>query len=32
MSPALDTPEDYCRTSLGMSNRSAVPQSRLERR
>lgn len=32
MRPQLDTPEDYCRQSLGMSNRTAVPESRLERR
>jgi hypothetical protein len=32
MSPQLDTPEDYCSQSLGMSNRTAIPQSRLERR
>ena len=32
LSPQLETPEDYCRNSLGMANRTAVPQSRLERR
>ena len=32
MSPQLDTPEDYCRRSLGMANRTAMPISRLERR
>lgn len=30
--PQLETPEDYCRESLGMANRTAVPASRLERR
>lgn len=28
MRPQLDTPEDVCRTSLGMTSRSAVPASR----
>lgn len=32
MRPQLDTPEDYCRQSLGMSDRTALPASRLERR
>lgn len=32
MRPQLETPEDYCRESLGMADRMAVPQSRLERR
>lgn len=32
MSPQLDTPEDYCRRSLGMANRTSMPISRLERR
>lgn len=32
MRPQLTTPEDYCSQSLGMANRTAVPQSRLERR
>jgi hypothetical protein len=30
--PQLVTPEDYCSQSLGMANRTAIPQSRLERR
>lgn len=30
--PQLVTPEDYCRDTLGMANRNAVPASRLERR
>lgn len=30
--PQLVMPEEYCRESLGMANRTAVPQSRLERR
>lgn len=29
--PQLTTPEEYCRTSLGMANRTSVPASRLER-
>jgi hypothetical protein len=32
MRPQLDTPEDYCRNSLGMATRTSIPQSRLERR
>jgi len=28
MRPQLDTPEDYCRRSLGMASRSAMPESR----
>jgi hypothetical protein len=32
MRPQLDTPEDYCARTLGMADRTAVPQSRLERR
>jgi hypothetical protein len=32
MSAQLDQPEDYCARSLGMADRTAVPQSRLERR
>lgn len=32
MRPQLDTPEDYCRESLGMADRSSIPASRLERR
>ncbi|MEQ1617690.1 MAG: hypothetical protein ABL883_05025 [Terricaulis sp.] len=31
MSPRLDTPEDLCRRSLGMSDRDAVPESRVRR-
>lgn len=31
MRPQLDTPEDYCRRSLGMASRLAVPESRLRR-
>jgi hypothetical protein len=31
MRPALEEPEDYCARSLGMADRLAVPQSRLER-
>ena len=31
MRPQLDTPEDYCRESLGMADRSSIPVSRLER-
>jgi hypothetical protein len=30
--PQLVTPEDYCSQSLGMAERTSVPQSRLERR
>lgn len=29
--PQLVTPEDYCSQSLGMANRTSIPQSRLER-
>jgi hypothetical protein len=29
--PQLVTPEEYCRESLGMADRTAVPASRLER-
>lgn len=32
MSPQLDSPEEYCSESLGMTNRDAVPLSRTERR
>jgi hypothetical protein len=32
MSPQLDSPEEYCSQSLGMSDRDAVPLSRTERR
>jgi hypothetical protein len=32
MSPQLTTPEDYCSTSLGMAERTAVPVSRSQRR
>lgn len=32
LSPQLETPEDYCRESLGMTNRNSIPASRLERR
>ena len=32
MSPQLTTPEEYCATSLGMSDRTAVPASRSQRR
>ena len=31
MRPELTTPEEYCRQSLGMANRLAVPESRRER-
>jgi hypothetical protein len=30
MRPQLDSPEDYCRESLGMADRSSIPLSRLE--
>lgn len=30
--PQLDTPEEACSRSLGMSNREAVPDSRIQRR
>jgi hypothetical protein len=30
--PQLETPEEYCRQSLGMADRTSVPVSRLERR
>jgi hypothetical protein len=32
MSPQLTTPEEYCATSLGMAERTAVPVSRSQRR
>jgi hypothetical protein len=32
MSPQLTTPEEYCATSLGMADRTAVPASRSQRR
>jgi hypothetical protein len=32
MNPQLDSPEEYCRQSLGMSDREAIPLSRSERR
>jgi hypothetical protein len=32
MSPQLTTPEEYCATSLGMAERTAVPFSRQQRR
>lgn len=32
MSPQLTTPEEYCRQSLGMSDRTAVPVARQQRR
>lgn len=28
MRPQLDSPEEYCSQSLGMANRTAVPDSR----
>lgn len=31
MRPQLETPEEYCRRSLGMASRLAVPESRLRR-
>lgn len=31
MSPQLTTPEEYCRNSLGMANRDAIPASRRSR-
>jgi hypothetical protein len=31
MSPQLETPEDYCASSLGMADRDAIPISRQER-
>lgn len=31
MRPQLDSPEEYCRQSLGMRNRDAVPESRRQR-
>jgi hypothetical protein len=31
MRPQMTTPEEYCRSSLGMASRLAVPESRLER-
>ncbi len=30
--PQLDSPEEYCARSLGMPSRTAVPESRIERR
>jgi hypothetical protein len=32
MRPQLTSPEEYCRESLGMASRLAVPESRLQRR
>ena len=32
MRPQLDSPEDYCRESLGMADRGSIPASRLESR
>jgi len=32
MRPQLQSPEEYCSESLGMADRTAIPQSRLERR
>lgn len=32
MRPQLDSPEEYCRESLGMADRTSIPQSRLEGR
>jgi hypothetical protein len=32
MRPQLDSPEDYCRESLGMADRTSIPLSRLESR
>ena len=32
MRPQLDSPEQYCSRSLGMSDRDAIPMSRQERR
>lgn len=32
MRPQLESPEEYCRQSLGMANREAIPISRQERR
>ena len=31
MRPQLNSPEEYCSNSLGMADRTAVPQSRLDR-
>jgi len=31
MRPQLNSPEDYCSQSLGMSDRDAIPESRLQR-
>jgi hypothetical protein len=32
MRPQLQSPEEYCAQSLGMTNREAVPESRAPRR
>src|SRR5262245_39426095 len=32
MRPQFDTPEEYCRQTLGMASRTAVPASRLQQR
>lgn len=32
MRPQLDSPEEYCASTLGMADRLAVPESRLQRR
>jgi hypothetical protein len=32
MRPQLESPEEYCSQSLGMSNRDSIPLSRQERR
>lgn len=32
MRPQLESPEEYCRQSLGMADRLAIPESRLEQR
>ena len=32
MRPQLQTPEEYCRQTLGMTSRTAVPDSRMRRR
>lgn len=32
MRPQLESPEEYCRQSLGMANRDAIPMSRIEGR
>jgi hypothetical protein len=31
MRPQLDSPEEYCRNSLGMASRTAMPESRRQR-